>query len=396
MEQPGELLPQPRTILEYATTGQQFPVTSSLMVRGEPAVAIGYDNGNHHGKVAIIAPHGALTTLCIPAAYRPAQMLRAADRLIVTYQVDNGTPFWVGASAIEQGQSLRVGPTPERISDIRSQEFIVANLVEALQQALYPPGDYTLVLGFGIPNDEIVRMGNGAQEQLGVAPLPRAALQSTLNRKSVTVTRTDEEGVTTAWRLTLAYMIPQAQSLGTYLAWSHTPRGVNVSDLEAVTIVDAGGGDTQRIMLSTHPYRMTTTYLGPGTIELARELQQAFPRLNAARAQHALMTRAVTLGGRSTDIGSTVDALISRTGQDIISRMHPAFQDVERFLLVTGGGTIPLRQAIQASIEAVEKRPGVPRTHGEDFAIIEPAIAVTLNAIGQLFSAIFWAASHGA
>jgi hypothetical protein len=51
----------------------------------------------------------------------------------------------------------------------------------------------------------------------------------------------DARGGRTEWTLTSGQLVPQAQSIGTFVCWSKAPNGRNVSEYDAVTILDIGG-----------------------------------------------------------------------------------------------------------------------------------------------------------
>jgi hypothetical protein len=214
-----------RTILAILADNTPFrttngPLTSQVTIQGQPCLAIGYDNGNDAAKVALLTDQGRLTTLRVPTAYRTAQIIRGGTG-VTTYQYDDSPPFWIGAPALDhEGDALPIGPTPQRLADPRQRAFIAAALVEALVQADHPPGSYDLALGIAVPNIEIVREAQG--DKLDVAEPTRAALK-TLRGVPQTVRRTDQRGRESVWTLTVRHLIPQAQSIGTFLAWSRTP-----------------------------------------------------------------------------------------------------------------------------------------------------------------------------
>jgi hypothetical protein len=363
------------------------PLTSQVTIQGQPYLAIGYDNGNDAAKVALLTDQGRLITLRIPTAYRTAQIIRGGTG-VTTYRHD-GPPFWIGAAALDhEGDALPIGPTPQRLADPRQRAFIAAVLVEALVQADYPPGSYDLALGIAVPNIEIVREAQG--DKLGVAEPTRAALK-TLRGVPQTVRRTDQRGRESVWMLTVRHLIPQAQSIGTFLAWSRTPMGSTVTDVEALTVIDIGGGDLQRTDISVNPYRMATQHLGTGTVGIARALATAFPQLglNDVQAQQALVSRSLRIAGRRQDITAQVTAAIATHGQDVIGRVLPILQQQQRYVLITGGGAILLRDLLS------ERAAAVGKAQPDDYALIDPRHAALLNAVGALFAVLFAATKRG-
>jgi hypothetical protein len=84
----------------------------------------------------------------------------------------------------------------------------------------------------------------------------------------------------------------QAQSIGTFIAWGKAPNGATVTDYDALTILDIGGGDLQRTDVDLKPYRMTSDRIGDGTIDLARALKAKLPKskLNDVTVHHSLVS----------------------------------------------------------------------------------------------------------
>lgn len=335
-------------------------------------------------KVALLTDAGMLVTRRIPTAYVRAQEVRGGVG-IVTYQVNGGDAFWIGADALEyDGEALPIGGTAERLADIRVRTFLGACLVEALVAAGYPAGSYTLFLGIAIPNEEMVL--DLAKNSMGVNEETRRALKEHLRGTVFAIERTDERGRRALWQVTIGQMVPQAQSIGTFLCWSRRPDGQVLTDVDALTVLDIGGGDLQRTDISTRPYRMLTQRLGPGTISIARALSDRFPRLrlNTVQAQHALITRTLRISGRPQDIGPVVDEVVA-ANQDILARILPTLQQQSRFVLITGGGSILLRRQLLERAAATGKRAG------DDYEVIDHGLSAMMNAVGALFAVLFTA-----
>jgi len=69
------------------------------------------------------------------------------------------------------------------------------------------------------------------------------------------------------------HIVPQAQSVGTFAAWAKAPSGRTVTDYDALTIVDVGGGDLQQTDSTLKPaYRMASERRGNGTIDMVAEI----------------------------------------------------------------------------------------------------------------------------
>lgn len=387
---------QELTVLDALLDGAPLGLPATIRIPGSgDLVAVGLDNGNGHTKLAILTQTGDLVTHVVPTVYKTAKEIRGGAG-IVTYSLDGGTPFWTGADALRySGDMLPIGATPERVSDPRQRDFLAAALVEALLAAGYAPGIYNLAVGLAIPNAEIVLKKSADGDKLGVAKETRSAIREHLFGKTFEVTRTDEQGRPSHWTLTYTTIMPQAQSVGTYLAWSRRPDGTPVDHgVEGITIVDIGTGDMQRTDIDVEPYRMMSDPLGRGTIIMARQLQAQVPefKLNEAKAMQALMSRTALDSGRRVDIGPAVDAIIAAEGQDMVARILPVLQQTERYVLFTGGGVLlgGLRSAIEERARAAGKRS--PR----NYAIVPETHAVTLNATGALLGVIYVAAGAGA
>lgn len=384
---------RPLTILDHMIAEQRFltpvgPLSSRVVLDHQERIAIGYDIGNQATKVAALAPDGKLLCLRIPTAYQPATEIRGGEQL-VTYRVGTGAPFWIGDVALSNdGQALSLGSIAQRLTDQRLREFTAACLAEVLVSAGYPAGSYDLALGFAIPNMEIVMLkgDDKGTEKLGVAPATAEALVTYVKSQRYTVTRSDERGRDAVYELHVANLIPQGQSIGTFTAWSRTPTGQLVTDVEAIEIVDIGGGDLQLTTVFTKPYRMTTQRLGDGTVRIARALKDRYPFLSDVAAQQALITKSIRISGRRRDISADVDAVVSKEGQDILAQIVPVLRQRTRFGLFTGGGTTLLERDLLQKAKAENSR------RGEEFELINHGTASLLNATGSLFGVIFRAA----
>lgn len=375
------------TILDHLTDQTPLGLPATIRVGGSgPLVPIGLDNGNGHTKVAAMTASGELVTQAVPTVYRTAKEIRGGAG-ITSYTVNGGTAFWAGAEALTQeGDSLPIGATSERLGDGRQRDFLAAVLVESLIASGYKAGIYNLAVGLAIPNDEIVlkRSGDG----LGVSKDTKAAIKDALHGRTFVVERTSGAGQVSRWTLTYSTIMPQAQSIGTYLAWSRRPSGEAVDDgIEALTIVDIGTGDLQRTDVDVSPYRMTGEKLGRGTVTMARQLaaQIGHLRLNDAQAMQALISRTVREAGVRRDIGAVVDQVVAAEGQDLVARLLPVLQQQSRYVLFTGGGVLlaGLRQAIEDRAAAMGK--SAPR----NYAMVPDQHALTLNASGALLAVIY-------
>lgn len=373
----------------------RFGVRSTIRIGRQQGIVIGLDHGNDALKIAVLMTDGTLITHRIPTAYREAEVIRGGEGE-VSYRVGGSPDFWIGDTALRHdGDDLPIGPTKQRITDVRLRYLIAAGLVELLHQAGYEAGAHHIILGFAIPNVEIVPVrgegeGEHEGERLGVDPDTRAVLEQYLKGARWVVERTGADGNTTTWDLTLLTVMPQAQTTGTLIAVTKAPNGATVTDVEEMDIVDIGGGDLQITTVQIKPtYRMTTRRLGEGTIRVARALKDKFPRheLNDVAAQQALITRRLLVSGRQRQIDAEVADVLNSQGQAIIGTVLPVLRQSRRFVTITGGGVILLHDLLKPRLDADSK------VRGEDYELINHGIASVVNSIGVLFSVIFRAAA---
>ncbi len=360
--------------------------------RNNEALAVGGDNGNDAFKGATLAPDGTLVTIRIPTAFRDAVAVQAGKQE-VSYCVGNETPFWIGETALgHDGDDLPIGPTRQRLIDGRMRSFIAACLVELLYTAGYPPGEYAVVLGFAIPNGEIVpqRDADGT-ERLGVNKETREALEEHVKGATWPVKRIDVDGEGTAWTIRVLSVMPQAQTAGTVLACTKAPSGRTVTDLEGMKVIDIGGGDLQETDVSIDPYQMIGRRAGDGTIRLARALTEKFPKVtwNSVLAQQALISGKLMTSGRTRDISAEVEAVKAGPGQALISAILPTLRQSRRFVVITGGGVLLLHDQLITRLALEDKTPD------DDYLLINHGLSSLMNAIGAFFGVLFLALRKG-
>lgn len=380
-----------QSILDHLIDQRPFGLTSHISIQDEPVICIGLDNGNDAAKLALLNAAGRVISLRIPTAYSAARTFQGGSGE-VTYHLDGLTDFWIGAAAIRnEGRALPIGPTAQRLPDPRQHSFLGASMVEALIAADYEPGAYVLAVGFAIPNSEIVVETKVVGDKLGVCEETKAALKKYIRGQAWPIERTDERGKVTHWMITVRHIIPQAQSIGTFIAWGKAPSGATVTDYDALTILDIGGGDLQRTDVYLKPYRMTSERIGDGTIDLARALKAKLPkaRLNDVTAQHSLVTRQTMEMGRNRKISKEVDEVLHTNGQDLVGQVLPILQDSRRYVIITGGGAVLLRDLLLERLATVGKTPG------EDFLLVNHGLASVVNAVGALFAVLFLTAKKG-
>jgi hypothetical protein len=384
----------PQTIVQElirtAETGQapRFSVRPQIKLGRTEALAIGLDNGNDALKGATLTQDGGLVTIRIPTAFRDAEAVQAGKQE-VAYRVGDSAPFWIGETALaHDGDDLPIGPTRQRLVDQRMRSFIAAGVVELLHAAGYGPGNYTLVVGFAIPNTEIVPQRDaGGTERLGVHPDTRIALEEHLKGATWIVERINVDGEASTWSIRILTVMPQAQTAGTVLACTKAPTGRTVTDLEGMTVIDIGGGDLQETEVTIEPYQLIARRPGDGTIRVARALMEKFPRVtwNSVLAQQALISRKLMTSGRTRDISAAVDEVIAGPGQALITAILPKLRQSRRFVVITGGGVMLLHEQLTARLAMEDK------IAGEDYLLINHNLSSLLNAVGAFFGVLFLA-----
>ena len=162
-----------------------------------------------------------------------------------------------------------------------------------------------------------------------------------------------------------------------------------MTDYDALTIVDVGGGDLQQTDLTLKPaYRMSSERRGDGTIDIARGLKQLLPKakFNDVTAQYALITRQALIAGKMQPIEKEVASVIESYGQDLVGKMLEIVQETRRFLIITGGGVLLLQKPLREMLDAA----AVTAEH--DYFVVNRDRASVLNSIGTLFAVLFMAA----
>ena len=348
---------------------------------------ISIDNGNDAFKGAMLhAQDSHLRTKRIVTAYVPARTIRAGEG-VTTWQVNDSEAFQIGTDALftPHTESLPIGGTAERLTDLRLRHFLCACLVEMLIEAGYClqneafQGERDLYVGLGIPNEEL--------DLRGIREATQQALRSLL-RVTWTVRRTDEQGRVTTWVLRLVEIVPYPQSFASFAAWYYTPGGTPIeTDIERHVTLDIGGGQFHEcaVTLLHQPagrpkLRMSASLLGDGTIVMARAAREALRmghpgvHLSDAEAQHMLVSGAVTIEGRRTDVREVISEVVSARSRNLFTQMLPLLQEGQTFLMFTGGGSILLAERLYELVRA-KRAP-------QSFLFVPREFASVLNAIG--------------
>jgi hypothetical protein len=390
---------KPQTILDYVVSGTKFTtpngehMSSRMRLQTDDVIVMACDNGNSSFKGAMLRDDGSLATVYIPCAYRSAEAI-ISGRGATTYRTQQGEHYWIGDVALQRdGEALHIGSTDERLGDLRQRQFLAAAWVETLIAAGYQPGEYTIALSLSIPNSEVRQ--SAEQRGMGVNEETKGAINRWLKKEAFTIERTDIRGTTTTWTLRPKHIIPQAQTLGTFISWSHSPFGeILAQDYEAIVFIDIGSGDLQisEIILtssgSRRSYSMTSRRAGDGIIVIARALQRRFPGCSEIAAQQALITRKLRIGGILQDVGHEIDEVISTTGEAVLSKILPELKRMTVAIVISAGGALLLHNPIMRQVEAVGREPGPGLT------VINNGHAPYSNVIGGLFAAVFAVASR--
>jgi hypothetical protein len=205
----------------------------------------------------------------------------------------------------------------------------------------------------------------------------------------------------TTWSLTIGELVLAAQSLGSFVAYSHTLAGQSaITDIDLVTIADVGGGHLSRFDVDIvrragmpPQFRGSGSILGEGMVVIARELIELVRiryrvRLNETAALRALMTGAIPVGGRRVSIDDLIISAVQARGQHLLTALTPLIADHRRLPLFVGGGVVRLAADLNARAAAAQREPG-------SYLIVPTNVASTLNAVG-LFALALYATQRGA
>ena len=376
-----------------------FAVRPTVRIGSATLIPVAIDNGNDALKGATLRPGAAaadgvaapaqLTTLRVPTAFALAQAIQGRQE--ITYTCD-GVSFRVGETALAHGgDALRLGPTIQRLSDERQRWFIAAGIVELLRAAGFAPGAHQIALTLAVPNTEIViERDTKGVEQLTLDGPTRAALTRHLKGTTWVITRTDDDNQAETWDVTVATVLPQAQTTGTVIALTRAPNGKAVLDLAGMRVIDIGGGDLHVCEVGFSPAQMINRRPGDGTIRIARALRHD-PRFaqairNDVEAQQALVRQTITRASRSVSIAEDVRRAVASKGNAIVADVLGELRESSQFVAITGGGVLLLHDLLLDVLQQESKEPG------RDYLLVNGPLASQLNAIGVLFGLIFRAA----
>jgi hypothetical protein len=370
-------------------------VPANITRDGLDYVIVGCDLGNSAIKIALRqADAPQLRAFRFEAVYTPAATIRAGEGATAHRVLRNAVWrewFWIDYDAATTGEALPIGATAERLADPRMVDFLIGTLVEVLERSGRAPGAYTLWIGLGVSNEEVSSAGLVAET--------RQALRQ-LRGQNLVVERRDPGVAVTTWSITIGELVPAAQSLGSFVAYSHTLAGQSaIADVDLVTIADLGGGHLSRFdveivrrMGAPPQFRGTGAILGEGMVVITRELIELVRthyrvRLNETAALRALMTGAVPANGRRMPIDDLIASAVQTRGQHLLAALTPLIADHRRLLVFVGGGVVRLGAELDARAAAAQRAPG-------SYLLVPTSVASTLNAVG-LFALALYAAQRG-
>jgi len=385
----------PASWLDYALSDRELLYADGTTIpryvmgtNGMPMLIAGLDNGNDAIKLALMrADRTAFHLSRTVTAHSPAIKRKrgSTGRALESWIVDGKAAFHIGETAMAQeGRSLPIGQTPERLNDQRFRSFLGAVLVDGLRQAGYKAGTYQLCIGFGVPNEE-VSIG-------GIAPQTREALQA-LKGHTFHVVRRDERRNEEKWEVSVGGLIPASQSTGTFYAWFSDLTGDAASlTKRRVTILDIGGGHLQRFDVTVYPedqgfdLRGTGELIGEGTVVLARmlrdELRDRYDArgLTEVKAQKALVNKTFWHEGEHKDIHGIIADVLALGAEDMLSQLLEPMRETENFIIFAGGGAILLGDMLRERAAKLGR---------ENVLIIPPQVASLSNSIGLFAQALF-------
>jgi hypothetical protein len=79
-------------------------------------------------------------------------------------------------------------------------------------------------------------------------------------------------------------------------------------------------------------------------------------------------------------------SVIDTYGQDLVGKMLEIVQETRRFLLITGGGVILLKEPLRDMLDAAEVEAD------RDYFLVNRDLASALNSVGALFAVLCMAA----
>ncbi|MDQ2998568.1 MAG: hypothetical protein M3R61_16150 [Chloroflexota bacterium] len=149
--------------------------------------------------------------------------------------------------------------------------------------------------------------------------------------------------------------------------------------------------DSEKLVVSDETkgaLRMASERRGDGTIDIARGLKQLLPKakFNDVTAQYALVTRQALISGKMQTIEKEVVSVIDTYGQDLVGKMLEIVQETRRYLVITGGGVLLLKQTMLDMLDAAEV------AADRDYLLVNRDLASALNSVGALFAVLFMAA----
>lgn len=279
-----------------------------------------------------------------------------------------------------QLEALGVSFTPVRVMDKQPLE-------DAIAAAELQAETHNLIAAFGLPLNDISPMTESTREALRSLYGP------------FTVMRMNTQ--TGQWELLKAHIsdgYAYAQTRGTDDALFLQPDGESSQqDLppgeqnRARTHLDVGGGDAHAFeVLDDGSISFLGTYLGNGTIDLAKPLidivfKDHGVRLSEVQAQRALYTGEIRgRAGKTVKIHDSI-AKLHAEFDDLLARLEITAEMLTTLIVFTGGGAALLHERIKSKLTS----PSMGLQEGTDFIAVPGAIAAITNVAGITVRAIF-------
>ncbi len=363
--------------------------SNKLAFIGEPA-AIQLSTGEKR-----LAYHMKLTH--VPTAYQARQKIRHGEGK-VSWRITNGKNpeyFWMGSHVVAEGDALPNGSTLQRMAHKRYVPFTLATIIDGLIAAGHTAeiidatsgksriDEKHLALAYGVRDDEI--------ESVGGKQFMEPTLEQSLNDLARTwiVERYDPDGTPHTWHLTIHFVFPAAQTLGSVFAYLFTLPGGYALSKKKILVFDGGQKDLQKLLVSLQGgLNATGGTIGNGAVLLTNALMEAAKdfslQLTPAQAHQALKEGVVLLGGDETPLHQIIEPGVrdSQVESIIGAMMSPIDIAADAHLLFTGG------LACIAQKEILEMIGHLKRTR-QQFYLCDCQIAASMNAIGLLAYSLY-------
>jgi len=387
------------TALQSIFTHQGEEVPAGIMAaHGAWWILADLDIGNSAIKVTFRHKDTArMVILRIPTSYGRSQTIRAGES-VVTYRLGSTGKTFRLYDTID-GQPIQSGFCHERLRDSRMVALFWSSLIEGMIAAGYRPGEYTLALGLGLPNEEVVRGKAIPQTQEALDELRGTDDEP----KPQEVVRVDERGQAATWTIRIVRLFPGAQTLGTFAAWHYGLNGEAVNmRWRRLDIFDIGGEHQShfRATLTPRPNGQPGSRLsgegriiGKGVVGIVDRLidsvkVQYQKTITRTAAHQAVIDGTLLIDGQDADVRELIDNEVEETGEDLVAPTAEAMASHESFVMDTGGGVVGLREMLEGAARAANRK-------DDDHLIMPDELTGIANSLG-LWALTFFAAQQAA